>query len=562
MIGQILIEMGKLNESSLRAGLDAQTAGGGKIGMHLVRLGYVSHDDLLLALKEQLGIDIYDFSNAITTPVIIESISQKFMKQAKFIPVELHDGVLTIAMSDPLDSYTIEAVRLAQSHDVEPLLAKDDEILDNIERFYGSGSTHMERIVGDMVGSDPAGDLNEDDIDHLKDLASEGPVIRLVNLIITRALEQRASDIHFEPFENELKVRYRIDGVLHEAEAPPKKLQAAVISRIKIMSKLNIAERRLPQDGRIKLRVLGKEIDFRVSTVPTYFGESVVLRILDRQSVILDLERLGFPDSYLKEFKSLIRKPHGMLLVTGPTGSGKTTTLYAALSTLNGEDKKIITVEDPVEYQIDGVNQIQVKASIGLTFANGLRSIVRQDPDIIMIGEIRDKETAGIAIQSALTGHFVFSTLHTNDSAGAISRLLDMGMEDYLISSSLLAVLAQRLVRVICKECKEEFTPEPELISELKGIVSLEKGIKLYRGKGCKNCSGTGYKGRIGVYELLNITDGIKKLILSRADSGAIKKRAISEGLITMWADGWMKIRAGLTTIEEVMRVTSVSEEA
>ncbi len=556
LIGEILISSGRLTEDTLKAGLDAQEAHGGKIGMNLVKLGYLSYEDLLTGLKEQLGIDIYDFMDAETEPVIVDGISPKFMKQAKFIPVALSGGTLSIAMSDPLDSYTIEAVRLATSFGVSPLLAKEEDILDAVERLYGGGSTHMERIVGDIVGGDTTGEQLEDDIDHLKDMASEGPVIKLVNLVITRALEQRASDIHFEPFENELKVRFRIDGVLHDAEAPPKKLQAAVISRIKIMAKLNIAERRLPQDGRIKLRVLGKEIDFRVSTIPTYYGESVVLRILDRQSVILDLKKLGFPEDYLTDFGAMIKKPHGMILVTGPTGSGKTTTLYASLSTLNDEEKKIITIEDPIEYQINGVNQIQVKPSIGLTFANGLRSIVRQDPDIIMVGEIRDAETAGIAIQSALTGHLVFSTLHTNDSAGAISRLLDMGMEDYLLSSSLLAVLAQRLVRVICVNCKEAFTPPNELMAELENHVEFNGEERFLRGHGCTSCSNTGYRGRIGIYELLNMSDGIKKLIMQKADAAALKEFAVSEGLRTMWDDGWLKIRAGLTTIEEVMRVT------
>jgi len=353
-------------------------------------------------------------------------------------------------------------------------------------------------------------------------------------------------------------VRYRVDGVLHVEEAPPKRLQAAVISRIKIMAKLNIAERRLPQDGRIKLRVLGKEIDFRVSTLPTMFGESVVLRILDRETVVLDLEKLGFPDYDLKKFRDLINRPYGIILVTGPTGSGKTTTLYAGLSEINSPEKKIITVEDPIEYQLGGVNQVQVKSGIGLSFANILRSILRQDPDIIMIGEIRDAETAEIAIHSALTGHLVFSTLHTNDAAGAVTRLLEMGMENYLISSSLIGIMAQRLVRVICPECKEPYTPEVGVLEEL-GISHDEvKKLDIFKGRGCKNCANTGFRGRKGIYELLMMNDDIRELILDKTPSNVIKERGRSQGMKTLREAGWNKVKAGVSTVSEVLRVTQV----
>jgi general secretion pathway protein E len=398
-----------------------------------------------------------------------------------------------------------------------------------------------------------------EDVEQLKDLASEAPVIRLVNLLMSKAVESRASDIHIEPFEKDLKIRYRIDGILHDVESPPKKLKAAVISRVKIMAKLNIAERRLPQDGRIKLKVLGKDIDLRVSTLPTMYGESVVMRILDKSNTALyDIRRLGFPEDSLRDFTALIRRPHGIVLVTGPTGSGKTTTLYSALDTINLPDKKIITIEDPVEYQMDGVNQIQVHTQIGLTFAAGLRHIVRQDPDVIMVGEIRDLETAAIAIRAALTGHLVFSTLHTNDAPSAIARLVDMGAEDYLIASSLLGVLAQRLVRVICPHCKVEVFPVPEMLDEFGYRRGNGRGEpdRFFEGRGCERCSNTGYIGRLGIYELMLMNDDLRKLTVGKADSNQLRKKAVESGMRPLRDDGWLKVRQGSTSIAEVLRVT------
>jgi len=391
-------------------------------------------------------------------------------------------------------------------------------------------------------------------------MASEGPVIRLVNLIITRAIETRASDIHFEPFEDQFRVRYRIDGVLHDVESPPKRLQAAVVSRVKIMAKLNIAERRLPQDGRIMLRVKGKEIDFRVSAIPTIHGESIVLRILDKGSVVLDLQKVGFPKDTLEGFEELIERPHGIILVTGPTGSGKTTTLYCALGRINSPEKKIITVEDPVEYQLKGINQIQVKPSIGLTFANSLRSIVRQDPDVILIGEIRDAETAEIAIHSALTGHLVLSTLHTNDAPSAITRLIDMGMEDFLLSSTIIGILAQRLVRVACPHCRVPSSPDPAILRQMKVEGAHLAGLNITEVKGCESCSHTGYWGRSGIFEFLKITDDIQRLILGKKDSNVIKEAARKNGMRTLREDGWVKVKQGVTTISEVLRVTQEEE--
>ncbi len=428
-----------------------------------------------------------------------------------------------------------------------------------MERLYGAGKSALGQIVGDVEQRD---DLAFDaDIQQLKDLAAEAPVIRLVSLIITNALEQRASDIHIEPFENRLVVRYRIDGVLHEVESPPRRFSAAVISRVKIMANLDIAERRLPQDGRIRLRVQGKEIDLRVSTVPTMHGESVVMRILDKGGVALDFQKLGFYDDTLKIFTRVLMEPHGILLVTGPTGSGKTTTLYTALETLNKPDVKILTVEDPVEYQMPGINQIQVKPQIDLTFANALRSIVRQDPDVIMIGEIRDLETAQIAVQSALTGHLVLSTVHTNDAASTVNRLLDMGVEDYLLTSTVIGILAQRLVRTLCPQCKEPYTALPEIVDELglRRIAKSTGDITLWHEKGCPECAHTGFMGRVSVMEMLPMTDPLRSLVMKHATSTDLRNEAIRGGMVTMYEDGLRKALDGITTFEEVLRVTRES---
>jgi general secretion pathway protein E len=482
------------------------------------------------------------------------------MKESKFIPARLNKNELTVIMNNPLDFYTIDAIRLATGYDVQVLYGKEETILWAIEQNYGSGTTSMEKIIEDMESIPEYQMEDEENIDHLRDMASEGPVIRLVNLIITRAIELRASDIHFEPFEDQFRVRYRIDGVLHDVESPPKRLQAAIVSRVKIMAKLNIAERRLPQDGRIILRVKGKEIDFRVSCVPTIYGESIVLRILDKSSIVIDIEKLGFPEDTLIGFNRLIERPHGIILVTGPTGSGKTTTLYCVLEKINSPEMKIITVEDPVEYQLKGINQIQVKPSIGLTFSNALRSIVRQDPDVILIGEIRDAETAEIAIHSALTGHLVLSTLHTNDAPSAITRLIDMGMEDYLLSSTIIGILAQRLVRVACPYCQEPYTPDPAIVKEMKLEGQRPSDWNVFSVRGCERCSNTGYWGRTGIFEFLEITDGIRRLILEKRDSNVIKEVARKNGMRTLREDGWLKVRQGVSTIAEVLRVTQEEE--
>jgi len=559
-LSEILLESGKVSKDKLDKVLTIQLNNTEGLGRRLVDLGLVSEVVLLETLSESLDIPFVSLKDVPQQTIVLESLSEKFMRQYKFVPLSLNENVLTIALSDPYDIYACDAVKMATNYEVKINLAREEEILDAVGKIFNTDTTSMGRIVED-IGKNGKDDLSiddEGDVDHLKDLASEAPVIRLVNLLITRAIEMRASDIHLEPFEGDFKVRYRIDGVLHDMEAPPRRLQAAVISRLKIMAKLNIAERRLPQDGRIKLRVLGKEIDFRVSTLPTMFGESVVLRILDRESVVLDLEKLGFPGYDLIKFRDLINRPYGIILVTGPTGSGKTTTLYAALGEINSPEKKIITVEDPIEYQLGGVNQVQVKAGIGLSFANILRSILRQDPDVIMIGEIRDAETAEIAIHSALTGHLVFSTLHTNDAAGAVTRLLEMGMENYLISSSLLGIMAQRLVRVICPDCKETYTPEMGVMEEMGVSQSEVKENPIFKGAGCEKCSHTGFLGRKGIYELLLMNDDIRELILEKAPSNVIKEKGRSQGMQTLREAGWHKVKEGISTISEVLRVTQV----
>jgi general secretion pathway protein E len=490
-------------------------------------------------------------------PVVIGSLSAMFMKQSRFVPLQMDGDILKIAMADPGDFYTIDTLKLAYNLNIEVCRGREEDIIEAIERLYGTGSQSLETIIQE-AGKD-TDDISSDgvvDADHLRDLASEAPIIRLVNRLILNAVEVRASDIHFEPFENELKVRYRIDGILHNVESPPSRLQDAIISRVKIMAKMDIAERRLPRDGRIKLKVSDKEIDFRVSTLPTVFGESLVMRILDRDALILDLEKLGLPEDLLPQYVDLISKPYGMILVTGPTGSGKTTTLYTTLAKINSPENKIITLEEPVEYQLRGVNQIQVNTKIGMTFANGLRSIVRQDPDIILVGEIRDRETAETAIQSALTGHLLFSTLHTNDAAGAITRLLDIGVENFLLSSTLLGILAQRLVRVICPHCKKRFQPEEKLLRAMNLSSDKVCEIEFFTGEGCEECNYTGFRGRIGIFEYLPVDDDIRREITARASTERIKDVALGKGILTLRQDGWNKVKKGITTISEVLRVT------
>jgi general secretion pathway protein E len=553
-LGQLLVERGLISEEDLKNALALQQERRDKLGRILIDLGYVAEREVLNVLSEQLNVPLFTGEYP-AVPIETAGLPYRFLRAFYAIPVHIEDNILSLVMADPLDVETQNTVRLRTGMNLKIFMALEAEIQDQLDRMYGEEGGTSEKLIetlGDAFGAD------DENIEHLRDLASEVPVIRLVNLIISRAVESRASDIHIEPFEKDLRLRYRVDGVLHNMDAPPNALRAAVISRIKLMAKLNIAERRLPQDGRIKLKVLGKEIDLRVSTLPTMYGESVVMRILDRSNTsLIDLRRIGFPEDLYEKVCQMTSKPHGIFLVTGPTGSGKSTTLYSALKRINIPDRKIITIEDPVEYQMEGINQIHVNPQIGLTFATGLRHIVRQDPDVIMIGEIRDLETADIAIRSALTGHLVFSTLHTNDAPSAVTRLVDMGVEDYLLASSLIGILAQRLVRVNCKECKATERMPAIALRELGfDVPESSNWIELQKGRGCAHCDHTGYESRIGIFELLDVDDEMRRLIVTTADSTVLKAQAIRSGMRTLKEDGWSKVLAGITTPDEVLRVT------
>jgi general secretion pathway protein E len=520
----------------------------------LTRLGLITEEALARLLSQLLGMPLVERSEYPESPLLENQLGINFLREYRVLPLAESEQGLVVAMANPLDEYSLSALRLATDKPIVPRVGIPAEIEAAFEAMLASGDVEVEAL--DVDGLRSLDDTGED-INRLRDLASEAPVIRLVNSIIGRAVETRASDIHIEPFERTLRVRYRIDGVLRDMQSPSHSLRAAVISRVKLMANLNIAETRLPQDGRIRLVNRGKEIDLRISTVPTMHGESVVLRILDKGGVDLGFDTLGFSDTTLPRYLDILDRPHGIVLVTGPTGSGKTTSLYTSLLHLNNGEKKILTVEDPVEYQLDGVNQVQVKAQIGLTFANALRSFLRQDPDIIMIGEIRDVETAEIAVQAALTGHKVLSTVHTNDAPSTITRLLDMGIEDFLLTSTVNGITAQRLVRKICDHCREPIEVLPEIVQQFSlERYSSDGKINLYWGRGCEQCGGTGYRGRTSILEVLEMTDPIRSLILQRAESQLIKQSAIENGMKTMHQDGLAKALSGVTTLDEVLRVT------
>jgi general secretion pathway protein E len=551
-LGEILVSEGLTTPDVVALATTRTQTTGERLGDALVAVGAVSADDVLRAVARQCGLP-YLSRDELPVPLpVLKNLSPKYLKQYAVCPVSVDAGVLTVATSDPLNPVIVDDLRQSTGLEVRVVVSSPEAITEAIDRTYEGAASPLQRIVEGME-DDRVGDGDED-VNHLRDMAFEAPVVRLVNLLVENAIAAEASDIHIEPFEDSLRVRYRIDGLLYEQESPPRRLQAAVTSRIKIMAEMNIAERRLPQDGRIRVTLHGRRIDIRVSTIPTVHGESIVMRLLDRSSVFLPLERLGFSPGMLGHFEKLIVRPHGILLVTGPTGSGKTTTLYAALDKINSPDRKIITVEDPVEYQLKGVNQIPVKPKIGLSFATGLRHIVRQDPDVILVGEIRDLETAEISIQAALTGHLVFSTLHTNDAPSAITRLQDMGVEPYLLSSVLEGVLAQRLVRRVCAICRAPDTPSAADIEALG--IDADPHAKLFRGRGCDECRNTGYRGRTGIYELFPITEDVRSLILRRASSREIRRLAVDAGMVTLRQDGWARAVDGVTTIEEVLRVT------
>jgi len=552
---EALLASGKLDGANAERARRACQRSGDRFDRILVQLGLASERDVADALAEILGLPVVAPDGYPEQPLFEDRISPTFLKAHRVIPIDVGEAGVRLAMVDPRDRYASDAIALHTGRPVLPCVAVPADLEQHLERLYGTGRTAITEIVDTAEERDFADD--DTDIERLRDLASEAPVIRLVNLLISKAVEARASDIHVEPFENRLRIRYRIDGVLREQEAPPMRFRAAMISRIKIMANLDIAERRLPQDGRIKLAVRGREIDLRISTVPVMHGESVVLRILDRTGVELDFGALGFGGDGLAQLIDLLRRPNGILLVTGPTGSGKTTTLYTGLQLLNQAERKILTVEDPVEYQIEGVNQIQVKRQIGLTFAHVLRSILRQDPDVIMIGEIRDLETAQIAVQAALTGHLVLSTLHTNSAASTVTRLLDMGVENFLVTSTVIGVLAQRLVRRLCPDCRVPYRADRALAESALAVLGAQaEGQMLYRPGGCARCGGTGYHGRGVVFELLPMSPAVRRAILDREDESRIEQKAVESGMHALYADAVDRAASGVTSLEEVLRVT------
>jgi general secretion pathway protein E len=554
-IQSVLTSRGLLSGASLERVRRLEAESGERIDLIAAKLGLISDRDLAQAYASLLGSAVLAPADFPAEPIELERLRPAFLKRVRVVPIAETDQAIVIGMADPLDDAAARAVEFATGKQVERRAAAPTDIDAAHDRLYAEGRSSIDQI-SDAAGERDSGD-KDSDLERLKDLASEAPVIRLVNTVITRAVEMVASDIHLESTETDLRVRYRIDGMLREMETPPARLRSAIISRIKIMAKLNIAERRLPQDGRIRLAVRGKEIDFRVSTTPAIHGESVVLRILDRGNLALDFNALGFDDTVLPQFMEVLNRPHGIVLVSGPTGSGKTTTLYAALMQLNLPDRKILTAENPVEYVLAGINQVQMNPDIGLTFATALHSFLRQDPDIMMIGEIRNLETAQIAVQAALTGHLVLSTVHTNDAGSAMTRLLDMGIENYLLNSTVNAVLGQRLVRRLCDKCREPYEPPAELASTLDLRAAGHDGpLTLYRPTGCPVCNNLGFAGRTMILELMIMNDAIRSLVLRRAEAREIQTEAIHSGMQTMYVHGMRKALAGITTIEEVFRVT------
>ena len=554
LIGEILKNITSLTDEELKEGLEIQKEKGGKIGEILVKSKYIKESDLFRALSIQLDIPfLNNLSEEEIHKDLVAPIPISFLKKNIIIPFRKEDKVVKVAVADPLNLDPVDDLKVLLDRDIELYIAEPLTILNAINLAYETHREAAEQVVEELSEDSISG--IDEPID-LIDVVDEAPIIKLINSLLFRAVKERASDVHFEPFEREIIVRFRIDGVLHNIMGLPKRFHPSITSRIKIMSSLNIAERRLPQDGRIGLKIAGKDIDIRVSIIPTSFGERVVLRLLDKSGYLLQLSEIGLSRDLEEKLKKLIRLPHGIILVTGPTGSGKTTTLYAALTDINSPDKNIITIEDPVEYQIKGIGQMQVNPKIDLTFAKGLRSILRQDPDVIMVGEIRDLETAEIAIQASLTGHLVFSTLHTNDSAGAITRLIDMGIEPFLVSSSIVAIMAQRLVRLLCPYCKKEYIPSNIELRDLGLSLKDLEGHSVYIPQGCERCMYTGYRGRTGIYELLIVNDPIRDMILKNVNSQLIKNRAIELGMKTLRMDGAEKIFKGITSIEEVLRVT------
>ena len=561
LIGQMLIDDGMITPEQLEIGLKEQKKTGDFICTTLVKLGFASEEKVFNALSRQLNIAYVKLKGVDIDPLIIQKVPAKFASHYKVIPLEFKENILVIAMADPLDVRTLDDIRLLLGLEVKGVLASELEIQDAIRKYYGVGAETLERIIAQKSPSEELR-MEMEKVEDLEVLAEDASIIKFVNQILSEAVGDRATDIHIEPFQDELRTRFRIDGVLYDINIPEtiKYFHPAIVSRIKIMAHLNIAEHRLPQDGRIKIKINEEELDLRISILPTAFGEAVHIRILSPK-FFLELGKLGLLPEDLQIIETVIKKPHGIIFVTGPTGSGKSTTLYAALAHINSTAVKIITIEDPIEYQLRGVNQIQVIPKIGFTFAIGLRHMLRHDPDVMMVGEVRDYETAEIAIRAALTGHLVLSTLHTNDAAGAVTRLLDMGVEPFLVSSSLECLIAQRLVRLICPKCKIPLKSKQKILDQMLKDIECDAGkVELYEGKGCEECRFTGYRGRTGIYEILTVTAPIRELILNRASSQQIKQKAISQGMRTLRQDGLQKVLKGLTTFTEVVRVTQQEE--
>lgn len=557
-LGQILLEETTLTPQQLEEALLIQREKSMKLGEALVTLRFIKSEDLLKALSIQVGMPFIDHINSDEIPTeLVTQVPINFAKKNEIVPLHKEDGSILVAMSDPVNHNALDDLRIIFDQPIKPIIASSPQIIEAINNCYNRQTDGDGGVMNDLDGDDM--EMMEGDLEEVQDLLDsddEAPIIRLVNQLLFRAVKQGASDIHIEPFEKELMVRFRIDGVLYDIMHPPKKAQNGILSRVKIMASLNIAEKRLPQDGRIRLKLAGKDIDIRVSTLPTSFGESIVMRLLDRSKVLRNLDDIGLEGKNLEDIRELIQKSHGIVLVTGPTGSGKTTTLYSALAEINSPELKIITVEDPVEYQLPGINQTQVNAKIDMTFANGLRAILRQDPDVVMIGEIRDQETAEIAIQASLTGHLVLSTLHTNDSASSATRLIDMGVEPFLVASSLVGIIAQRLIRTLCHHCAESYDPSDFEMEQLEITREQIQNGRVYKAVGCSSCSETGYTGRTAIHEILMVDDEMRALITKNVDAITIKKNAMTKGLITLRESAIKLMLNGKTTIEEVLSIT------
>jgi type IV pilus assembly protein PilB len=565
-LGEMLLKAGLIKQEQLQEALESQKQNGGKLGYNLVRLGFVQEDDITQLLSEQYGVPSINLRHFEIDEAVIKLIPSEVVQKYLVLPVNRTGATLTIAMADPTNVFAMDDIKFMTGYNVEPVVASEIAIREAVEKYYGSShALELKKVMDEMATADSEAlevleEEEEIDVHQLEAATEEAPVVKLVNIILTDSIKKTASDIHLEPYEKDFRVRFRIDGVLYEIMHPPLKLKDAIISRLKIMAKLDISEKRLPQDGRIKVKMkLGgkyKEMDYRVSCLPTLFGEKIVLRLLDKDNLVLDMTRLGFESDSLARFEKQILKPYGMVLVTGPTGSGKTNTLYSSINRVNTPETNIMTAEDPVEFNLHGINQVQMKEQIGLNFATALRAFLRQDPNIILVGEIRDFETAEIAVKAALTGHLVLSTLHTNDAPSTINRLMNMGIEPFLVSTSVNLICAQRLVRKICKECREEIQMPAQALVDVGFQLDEAQRVKLYKGRGCASCNNTGYRGRVGLFEVMEMSEEVRELILSGASAMELRRKAIEEGMISLRASGIQKVREGLTTVEEVVRET------